>query len=44
VEVDGAGSEKAGIEGRQSATPKTIAVRMRFVNERMLNSTSMELT
>jgi hypothetical protein len=37
---DGAGSEKAGIEGRQSATPKAIAVRMRFVNEHMLNSTS----
>ena len=34
------GRKKAGIEGRQSATPKTIAVRMRFVNERMLNSTS----
>jgi hypothetical protein len=38
--VDGAGSEKAGIEGRKSAIPKAIAVRVRFVNESMLNSTS----
>jgi hypothetical protein len=29
--------QKAGIEGRQSATPKAIAVSVGFVNERMLN-------